>query len=97
MATHTPGPWTAHEPQDQEHPGHKTYGWLVSHNSGVGGRSQLVSGYSPIAPLCEADARLIAAAPDLLAALQDIAAHSHDTQAASIARVAIAKAEGNSP
>lgn len=41
-----------------------------------------------------ANARLIAAAPDLLTALSAIADNSHDPQAIRVARTAIAKATG---
>ena len=42
----------------------------------------------------EANARLIAAAPDLLKSLQDIEAYDPNSWAADTARAAIAKAEG---
>jgi hypothetical protein len=45
-------------------------------------------------PQAEADAQLIAAAPDLLSALYYILEHSGDPVMENVARAAIAKAEG---
>jgi hypothetical protein len=90
MNKHTPGPWFVDARQE---------GLAIRHDSkmicqipgyGVGTRID--------------DARLIAAAPELLSALQDIANYTSDTHAdcaakvldenAKIARLAIAKATG---
>ena len=53
---HTPGPWEAREHSDGSH-------WFVDWEQGG-------EGYTLVDGLSEADARLIAAAPDLLAALR---------------------------
>lgn len=92
MSAHTPGPWVvAHElrPTDEMVADLENGTYVV-----VEGRTGLGN--------FMADARLIAAAPDLLAALQAIVdqeqhdgqpeTHMHDM--ADIARAAIAKAEG---
>jgi len=94
MSEHTPGPWTVHA-SDPEIDGE--YPWWV----GVDERSAFVADV-----LGEADARLIAAAPELLTALEVIARppyqwdsdESRDTKEVrrriQIARAAIAKAKG---
>lgn len=56
MTKHTPGPWEVHGPHDAP--------WVQSTN-GPNGRSV------DIVPRTMADARLIAAAPDMLAALRN--------------------------
>ena len=106
MAEHTPGPWTIGEDADINIMGEVvSISILDSNGDSVGeadardlGRSEAV-----------ANARLIAAAPDLLAALKDIAgerftpqagynAYNLDgmlTEAQELARAAIAKTEGS--
>ena len=83
VTDHTPGPWTPMGLDDGT--------WII-------GR-----GPNFVPPFAwateEADARLIAAAPDLLAALERIATEGHEPerlgfQAKAIARAAIAKAKG---
>jgi hypothetical protein len=97
MAEHTPGPWEAYDGHD-----HALGHWLVLTEDHVVVCDTLFDG-----PTHEANARLIAAAPDLLAALIDIAgerftpqagynAYNLDgmlTEAQELARAAIAKAE----
>ena len=103
MSAHTPGPWYV-DPQ----------GWNASHSFYIRGSDkngeQLSWGKGAVARLprstvmpSEANARLIAAAPDLLAALQAIikSLSDHDdkgmiehAQQMINARAAIAKAEG---
>ena len=67
--THTPGPW---------HVQHQAYFWHIMHSSNgpnwrdVSGIATIQS-VSPTAEQAEANAKLIAAAPDLLAALQAVA------------------------
>ena len=65
MADHTPGPWEYREPGGEE----------------VFGPAIYAPGAHDTDPLAaaktEADARLIAAAPDLLAALQGVAGFAH--------------------
>ena len=80
---HTPGPWT---------------------NEGPYHNDLLIIGPAPdhreIAQVCgqddeaEANARLIAAAPDLLAACEHVAKYTHNLVLAEILRAAIAKARG---
>lgn len=70
MTGHTPGPWTVAEPGEvDEH-----YGVLDGF-----GHTASVYGYPEEASAALANARLISAAPDLLAACQAVA---HDLQAA---------------
>ena len=56
MSKHTPGPWEAREHSDGSH-------WFVDWEQGG-------EGYTLVDGLSEADARLIAAAPDLLQKLK---------------------------
>lgn len=95
MSGHTRGPWWI-----EEQTSHDDTGWNVMADAG---NVAVSSEYPYFCINREADARLIAAAPDLLAALLDcIAALERDhpdiaTQrnaAALNARAAIAKAEG---
>lgn len=91
MTAHTPGPWRAE-------------GWEgVTVNAADGCTILACPGASQGATLAEtkANARLIAAAPDLLAALEEIAGYPHadhaglpPARARAIARTAIAKATG---
>ena len=60
MSKHTPGPWTQDEYGDVITPNRKT---LVTEGIALGGRST---------PETRANARLIAAAPELLAMLKDL-------------------------
>lgn len=96
MSEHTPGPWTA-EPQDPEGPLAMVEGTLiVAMRAPVGERVVAECG-SPTR--MEADARLIAAAPDLLEAAKAIIAGWDQTGAPLPGtwnhplRAAIAKAE----
>lgn len=90
---HTPGPWTVAPGRDKTHP----------HN--VESRSPDCEGFDLARCVLIDDARLIAAAPDLLAALQyalerfecipkDRDEYGIFKGAADMARAAIAKAEG---
>ena len=90
---HTPGPWfIERRTYDNET---TYYGVTASDGHGwSGNRYMSVSGC-----IDEHDARLIAAAPELLEALQKIAGNTYDewtngAEAARIARAAIAKATG---
>ena len=90
--THTPGPWTITDGQN-----HRVY--LINHGRDAVGETVYTDTRNP------ADARLIAAAPDLLAALKNIL-REHDAlqmaegrtgdrwPATTRARAAIAKATG---
>lgn len=88
-AAHTPGPWRVAQINATDKP------WAVIGQGPHG--DEIVAGYLRT----EADARLIAAAPDMLAALQVLlASASYSTDAMDAAeaqaRAAIAKAEGRS-
>lgn len=61
MSEHTPGPWEIERGADE----FLSYGCHV-------GPAVLLFARHPMGARCEADARLIAAAPDLLEALKDI-------------------------
>jgi hypothetical protein len=95
-AQHTPGPWENHKWNCEEH-----------QISAKGGTIALVSHSHTLVSEAEADAnaRLIAAAPDLLAALRDVLAHTgmeiiteedqiRWTSVLEDAKAAIAAAEG---
>ena len=91
-AAHTPGPWKLKLGKGIE------YTYLVS---AAKGQDVVNWAHYPNATKAEtkANARLIAAAPDLLEALRDIASGTYDTwtegyRAQQIARAAIAKATG---
>jgi len=94
-AAHTPGPWTAEQRTPKAAYNSEPY-WRVS----TAGGSCMYVGCGDVED--EADARLIAAAPDLLAALQALCVLEADgMQAAESAiesweraRAAIAKATG---
>ncbi len=110
--THTPGPWTVHLPSDVQ----KVYPMFAVHASSQDLHSTLAQGIFTLAevkvaiggePVREANARLIAAAPDLLeavkdalhymvAVLSDVEANEGDVEDVVIKslRAAIAKAEG---
>ena len=98
---HTPGPWTIHADTD---------GWPLVMSGGVAGR--IVANVNPqscpdessapafVAMPCEANARLIAAAPELLEALEASLALidlviPFEGEVTRTARAAIAKAEGS--
>ena len=89
---HTPGPWTIGNGDDLQE-GHVSIDALDH-----GALAQVV--WKMIdddhSPRCEANARLIAAAPELLEIAKQCAAHFVDTDAplGSAARAAIAKATG---
>ena len=88
-AQHTPGPWT-HEGQGditgiENDPGH-----------GCVGKVDVACVYLRTVPgRNESNARLIAAAPEMIRALRAIVEESNDPGAVDCARAAIAKAEGD--
>lgn len=91
--SHTPGPWSA-----TKHDESCGYWHVDSPGTAMGG---VATCYSTASGSTEANARLIAAAPDLLAALVAMLATQEQTKPAipkvaamSMARAAIAKAEG---
>jgi len=76
-ATHTPGPWFAHKSErTMLAPGLRRFGWTIMPNSGMAAVSiaDLTPGTTTdrIEPIAEANAKLIAAAPDMLAALRQV-------------------------
>jgi hypothetical protein len=92
---HTPGPWTVEEYGDDETP------TLVIHKDSDSRICFMATpGSYGSAARIEADARLIAAAPEMYAALKKIIADAESDDGATawdgadIARPAIAKAEG---
>jgi hypothetical protein len=92
-ATHTPGPWHINEELSKR----ATY--LVFSGDGNGYLVANVGNYHTDDKECEANARLIAAAPDLLEALRFIADDIAEGVKAKgswerLARAAIAKATG---
>ena len=108
MSKHTPGPWYA-EAQRQSGTG-AFLGWIIEHSSGrVGWESTAFKSTNREAaaddPVREANARLIAAAPDLLDALQacqkTLLAICHPQckddpdSPVNLAAIAIAKATGS--
>jgi hypothetical protein len=93
MSKHTPGPWFAE----------KGEWWQVWHNEGIAHIAKASKGVEPD-QTGEANARLIAAAPDLLEALKESLEREFnpfepDNQSARYKRWAavIAKAEGGTP
>lgn len=98
MNKHTPGPWKVSR-SDKDGAEVKAIAEIAW--CGVGAAYSMVSGVTQHidAEECRANARLIAAAPELLAALEDLErtaglAASHDDPARVAARAAIAKARG---
>lgn len=94
MSAHTPGPWSA--PYWDSNPGDR--GWWI-HNGKQGAEEYAVAVTFSLNPQGEADARLIAAAPDLLEALQFFVAPFAGLEVVpdgfiAKARTAIAKAKG---
>jgi hypothetical protein len=94
MSTHTPGPW---EIPDQN----AISGISVKTARRISGRSGKPVCRVPLGPTDNDTARLIAAAPDLLAALQEIKKQTDESRdfrsaamCAAIAHAALAKAEG---
>jgi hypothetical protein len=84
---HTPGPWQAVEAP------YNTTGWLwVQNGSGALLADVHTNPYIPVETR-NANARLMAAAPDLLAALEYYAAEP--TSRGDVARAAVSKALGN--
>lgn len=104
MSKHTPGPWWIDHGDDVDLPNHVG---ISSERHGLLAQVVWKMEDDECTPRCEATARLIAAAPDLLAELQNIANANprewdEETRdqfqqwAQSRARFAIAKVEGTS-
>ena len=94
-ATHTPGPWCTGE-QGGDYQQVTGCGFIIAT---VNSWWKVVESAQTKRLRMEADARLIAAAPDLLEALEKLVSDMHDTcgihpQAGDQARAAIAKARG---
>jgi hypothetical protein len=98
--SHAPGPWVMeHDPDEWNHEGNKGVTRILGPNGmTIIGNFQ----YYPVAPDELDDYRLIAAAPELLEALQEVAdrlalhtKHSEDLVAHMRACKAIAKATGS--
>jgi hypothetical protein len=94
-ATHTPGPWAAHfNVPLATIPGH-----IIK--TAYGAETPIASlwegGGTKGKPTQIANARLIAAAPELLAALRELLALNPHAIGAASARAAIAKATGETP
>lgn len=88
MSKYTPGPWTAVRWTDNES---DTYGWSFA----AGGYSLPLCEVETDNPdECDANARLVSAAPELLEALQGFVEHGtcFDREDMRKARAAIAKA-----
>lgn len=98
---YTPGPWVASEWFDRDHEGEcQAQGWHFGTPDGF--RLPLCSNTAADLSEAEANARLIAAAPDLLAALERLLASGDvrdagEAGALKQARAAIAKATGGQP
>jgi hypothetical protein len=96
MSEHTPGPWVTDDIQE----GDKYRYVLASENEEVIARIMLLSPWGLIIT-AEANARLIAAAPDLLEALKafanEIVPNNPNDPLWVNARAAIAKATGEQP
>ena len=98
--SHTPGPWIVEKTRIGRR-GPITLVMVVAEEGGMPG---LIVNQGPIEPRDIANARLIAAAPDLLEALKSVVYvsadgkafgfHNLDTKTAQTAAAAIAKAEG---
>jgi len=92
MSKHTPGPWTAEPNGGDDDDMRRLYIC-----TDMGARTALAEAYSVDHGDPEANARLIAAAPDLLAALKEIIAGAkRGFPGCTAALEAIAKAEGAS-
>ena len=92
-ATHTPGPWVVHP--TTHHPAVRSVG-----TSDTGPRRICTVGSMNGNPVDKKNARLIAAAPDLLEALKAMTEQTNSTELAAAcdkARAAIAKATGETP
>jgi hypothetical protein len=91
MSNHTPGPWTVKRRFDvyQDTQTRGVGGTFIATTKGI---SELPESVNKI---CEADAKLIAAAPELLKALQDILIFDSALSQEN-ARAAIRKATGES-
>ena len=103
MSKHTPGPWEAAKSREEADP------WGIRSDDGYWLASIIDSASEPMGAHSEVNARLMAAAPDLLLALREIAADYADRfdmncpstnpgikYVVEQARAAIAKATGES-
>lgn len=75
MSKHTPGPWI-HDTRGYPHPDVKaTSGFNIACTWGVNGQPKTKESYEAQKKIARANARLIAAAPDLLEACQALIAY----------------------
>lgn len=88
-AQHTPGPWVISYPSRRSRPHIRTPDGIYVMDGGSGSSRPSVRQL--------ADARLIAAAPELLEALQMLLEFPNTGPATSAARAALAKATGEQP
>lgn len=100
---HTPGPWSYYEPMEQAHIKRNARKYIPSKVFRIAGKSQIGGGYVGMlikshpneSEPKEADLRLIAAAPTMLNALQDIVrVFGPDSGPGRVAAAAICKATG---
>ena len=70
MTKHTPGPWKAQKPRGHQRAIHRK--WEIVSTYLTNGEMIVVGEHTGIDCLRESDARLIAAAPELLAVLIDV-------------------------
>lgn len=89
MSKHTPGPWFHHGPSGSEH----TAGGFIKSSPERNSGPLICSIYGTDGQPNQANALLIAAAPDLLSALEDLI-DSRGMEDLEPARKAIAKARG---
>jgi len=93
VAAHTPGPWEAAESELHLDPCR-----LAIAAKGIDGDPIcVIKNPYRIDATDRANARLIAAAPDLLAALREIVRHSNCRDAMAVARAALAKVQQSGP
>ena len=93
----TPGPWKYQKPRGHQHAIDRKYEVIAPLNGGE--EIVIVGEHTGVDCLKESDARLIAAAPDLLAALTQMVRYddlptAEQQPAVERARAAIAKAKG---
>jgi hypothetical protein len=93
MSKHTPGPWSVGHTRHYKHSGGIDGTEVAIHYGPAETRGNCIAhcyGHGPIGD-AEKDARLIAAAPDLLAALREIQANPNDPRAHRTALDVLAK------
>ncbi len=96
MTGHTKGPWVIKEPRHPDHAGasYDVYGPDWDQSAPRRDWPWRVASVTHSSPQSEANARLIAAAPDLYEALENILESTYDENTKIVARAALAKARG---